>query len=393
MQLKSRIIDSKIGAENILLEMTYEEYLEIAKDILMNNPLQRKRVKSSNTVYSLLKKDLLEGCIMPPIVLALNLENDSDFFKLDNESIIDLVKSNIENLLILDGLQRTHTLKDLESELREETNDFDKFIKFRNGMLRVEIYIGINQFGILYRMLTLNTGQTPMSLRHQIEILYRKYLDNAIEGIEIVQEVNKDTASPNAYHFKTLVEGFNSYLERDPAPIDRFDVLNNIKSLERLSNENTQNDLFKDFVLTYDNLIKAIDNKTSANLSDDEVLDELSLYASPFSKNTIGVFNKSQAITGFGAAIGKLKDLEVIENLDEVRDLVNKLEVAEDEDWIVDLIKNLDSIKQNSKKIGNAQRMYFYWIFRELFNENSDAYTNLYEAVQTGYKKYQLTSE
>lgn len=36
----------------------------------------------------------------------------------------------------------------------------------------VEIYFKINRFGNLYRMLTLNTGQTPMSLRHQIEILY-----------------------------------------------------------------------------------------------------------------------------------------------------------------------------------------------------------------------------
>lgn len=391
LELKSRIVDSKIGAENILLEMTYREYLIIAKDILKNNPLQRKRIKSSNTVYSLLKKDLLEGCLVPPIVLALNLEDTSDFSTLENDEIIKMINGNIEKLLILDGLQRTHTFKDLENEF-SLLGRVDELNTFLNGRLRVEIYIGINQFGILYRMLTLNTGQTPMSLRHQIEILYRNYLDSAIEGIQIVQEVNAQGASSDAYQFKVLVEGFNSYLERDPAPIDRFDVLNNIKSLERLSNENTDNDLFMSFVHTYDNLIKTIDKGTRVDINDFET-SELNLFASPFAKKTILIFNKSQAITGFGAALGKLKDLEVIENIDDVKEKIDNITIDGEGEWFFSILINLDKLKQYSKKIGNSQRMYFYWIFRELFNENSDSYLNLLESVQSGYKKYQLTSE
>ena len=69
--LGKAIVDNRINARNFILETTLLEYYELSKDVLSNNEYQRRRVKSSSTVYSLLKEDLKRGCLMPPIVMAI----------------------------------------------------------------------------------------------------------------------------------------------------------------------------------------------------------------------------------------------------------------------------------------------------------------------------------
>ncbi|SCB80517.1 hypothetical protein [Bacillus wiedmannii] len=394
MEIKSRINDSRIKAENIFIEMSYEEYLKIAKKIIENNPLQRRRVKSSNTVYSLLKHDLKTGCLMPPMVLGLTNGRDNDYSNISDEDLITYVLENKERLIILDGLQRTHTLKDIEMEY-ENKNDKEGMDAFYSNKLRIELYLGINKFGILYRMLTLNTGQTPMSVRHQIEMLYQDYLTHDIEGIKIFREVDENNNNElGKYNFKSVIEGFNSYLERDPLPMDRFDVLNNIKSLEKLSMEDQKKDLFTEFMKTFNFFIqKTVDFSDNWQL-DFEYEEEMKLSSRAFASSALKLFNKSQAFTGFGAAMGKLRDFDLVNGFEEINDMIPNLTSDEGkEDWIIDFITNLDDIKRKSKKIGNSQREYFYWFFRALFNKESDAYLNLSKAVEDGYKKYRRESE
>ena len=83
--------------------------------MVKNNDLQRKRVKTSKTVYSLLKTDLLNGCVIPPLVLAI-VGYDDNLKNISNDGLQDYIKKNRSNVLILDGLQRTHTLIDAENE-------------------------------------------------------------------------------------------------------------------------------------------------------------------------------------------------------------------------------------------------------------------------------------
>ena len=52
MKLASKIKDGRINATNVLLDMSIKEYLSVARDIIKNNEFQRKRVKSSSTVYA-----------------------------------------------------------------------------------------------------------------------------------------------------------------------------------------------------------------------------------------------------------------------------------------------------------------------------------------------------
>jgi len=71
MKVISHLRDGRIGADDFLLEASIEEYLQVARQILQNNEFQRRRVKSSATLYTLLKDDLRKGCVIPPIVLAI----------------------------------------------------------------------------------------------------------------------------------------------------------------------------------------------------------------------------------------------------------------------------------------------------------------------------------
>lgn len=389
MKLASKIKDGRINATNVLLDMSIKEYLSVARDIIKNNEFQRKRVKSSSTVYALLKKDLRSNCTMPPIVLAVKAEKMNHLLNhndINEEQIKDLFKP--DNLIILDGLQRTYTILDLESELVKEHDD-ETLDRVLNNSIRVEIYLGINKIGILYRMLTLNTGQTPMSIRHQIEILYSDYLDKSINDITLLRETDsRPIKNIGDYQFRDVIEGFNSYLDRDELGINRNELLENIQNLEKLALENSSSDLFKDYIITYNKFLSKINsfdedwavNKENLNIS------------SVFGKDTLHIFTKSQVLSGFGAAIGKLKDNEVIKDFGTISEDIDKLILSKDNtsfDAVMNiLLCKLDVIKNKAKKIGLEQRMFFTYFFRELFNPNSDSYLNIKQAIETGFYKY-----
>jgi len=383
MKICSVLEDKRINAKNILVEMPIKDYINLCQAIIEKNEFQRKRVKSSKTIYALLKEDILKECIIPPIVLALTTELDENE---ENSAGFALnILKNKDNLLILDGLQRTHTILDLVQEL-SISDDPAQLNKVLDNKIRVEIYTGLNRLGILYRMLTLNTGQTPMSLRQQIEILYLDYLKSPLDGIVFVQDIeDKTTHKIHEYKFKEVVEGFNSYITRDELPIDRTDLLENISSLEKLSRENTNKNLFEEFSVALNNVITRFDA-----LVGDAVLDEnfKSSNGSPFGINIKKIFKRSQAYTGFGAAIGKLIDLEAVTSLDSIKDIAEQIKLENPADFLERFNLTLLDITKKSKKIGNAQRAYFVCYFRELLNPQSDSYLNMLAAIDSAKQKY-----
>lgn len=390
MIIKDRIFDNRIDSLNLLIETNLEEYYSISKSILENNEFQRRRVKSSSTVYSLLKTDIKAGCVIPPIVLALAIEAKPNKDELD-VALVRLINNNSDKLIILDGLQRTYTIRDLINELIETRDpDKDEILKRK---LRIEIYIGINKLGILYRMLTLNTGQTPMSSRHQIEIIYSDYIGEDIPGIKLIKEVDEKTPNKlGEYKFRDIIDGFTSYLDRDYLTIDRVDILDNIKSLEKLSAENQGSDLFKEFLTTYDYFVKKMHSMGASWTFNEEVLNA-KLTGFPFANNVLKIFDKSQVMTGFGSAIGKLLDFKAINQVSDVVTLIDQLKSDNIENDFNTLIVKLDSIRLVSKKIGNDQRMFFHFFFRELFDKKADGFLNIEKSIDEGYKQYERKTQ
>lgn len=392
MKVMSKIYDNRINSWNFFVETTFKEYLGFAEQIIKNNELQRKRVKTSKTVYSLLKNDLQRGCIIPPIVLAIEGEGVVDTEIEDDEKIAQLLLKYInehkEAVLILDGLQRTYTLLDALTEMEKKSaEEKEAFLGYK---LRLEIYVEINKFGVLYRMLTLNTGQTPMSARHQLEMLYGSMLDTEVDGVRLVTDTEgKVDPDDNQFVFKNAIDGFNSYMNRSELPIDRQDLLENIKMLENMAEENVSNDLFREFIETYMYVFNSLRKITDDYTLSQEDIEENEISDSPFAKKVSKAFSTSQALTGYGAALGKLKDNGIIKCMDEVKALMAELEEKNTgSQWFLEMLRRFDTIKISSKKIGNAQRMFFQYFFRELLNRECDSYLNLSESVENGYKKY-----
>lgn len=389
MVVMSKIFDNRINSCNLYVETTFGEYLSFAKDIIKNNELQRKRVRASKSVYSLLKNDLKRGCVIPPLVLAIAGNKDINL-NVENaiiaQDIVDKIKNDCKDILILDGLQRTYTLIDADTEMaQEEPKNYQKFLNYK---LRLEIYVDINKFGVLYRMLTLNTGQTPMAARHQLEMLYRDKLNTSIEGVKLITDMQgKVNLDNNEFVFKNVIDGFNSYMNRNELPIDRQELLENIQMLENMSSEDVSNDIFEEFLGIYVKVFNRLCEISNNYCLTDEDRDMYEISDSPFGKSVRKVFSTSQAMTGFGAAIGRMKDNGLIKDIEEINSMLDKI-CCKNNEWFLEMLVKFDKIKQSSKKIGNAQRMFIQYFFRELFNKDSDSYLNLYAAVNNGYQKY-----
>ncbi len=374
--LGDAINDNRIECQNYMIEMTIQEYFDIAKDILKNNEYQRRRVKSSSNIYSLLKDDLKQGCIMPPIVLALSKSIGTDV------DVLEEIKKSKESIIILDGLQRSYTIRDLLKEI-EGSPDENNVL---SHLIRIELYTGINKFGILYRMLTYNTGQTQMSTRHQIEIIYSDYIDKVINGIKFIREVDDTTPRKlGEYRFKDVVDGFTSYLERDYLSLERIDILNSIKSLQELTKEDPKAELFDEFVDFYHGIVIKINEKAADWSPNKEELEVERVFAT----NVVGIFNKSQSLTGFGAAVGKLIDKGITDKLVTLKTEVNQDDFEEVTQGLDLLTIKLENVRNNAKKIGNDQRLFFFHFYRGLLSKGSDSYMNIKSAVEYAYNQYE----
>jgi hypothetical protein len=379
MQIKSILEDKKVSANSVLIELSIRDYLELAKKIYKKNNFQRRRVRSSRTVYSLLKTDMLQGCVIPPVVLAYTRPVGTLEANLEQA-----LREDGDHFVLLDGLQRSLTLMEVEADTAGRPELQEEFL---NRLMRCEIYEGINKIGILYRMLTLNTGQTPMSVRHQIEIMYQDYLDVPIEGITLLREVDSRRARhPNCYNFRDVIEGLNSYLERSESPLDRGDILDNISSLESLAKENDRHDVFEDFLTTWHKLIQKI---TSFELQHPtEELDgdyEESSNLQVWGSTGVQLFKRAQAISGFGAAMGMLRDEDGTTSFDTLE--IEKLQVGTDaEEFMLEFNEVMHSLNSRAKRIGNAQRLFFRQFFKMLFWTESGAYLNMARALSEGFK-------
>ena len=384
MRVLSVINDGLLHAENALVEMTIREYLDIGIRILRNNQYQRKRVNRSSSIYSLLNEDLKRLCTIPTIVLA---------FADDGNGIRPHVGMNSDelelclrrrNLIILDGLQRTYTLRDVEMDLLFPLEEKERFM---NHIIRVEIYSGLSNTGILYRMLTLNTGQTPMSKKHEIEILYSSYIDHEIEGIRFIRQTSNDRREGlDCYNFYDAIDGFNSFLDSDESAINRFEVLTVVQKMEKIVDNDYQQDLFRKFIKLYNTFVHRVDELSGQWSIREEKRRELN---SVYGKDVQEIFSKAQTISAFGAAVGKVLWDGTDRGFNNIEDRILGIQMGgEADDVFMSLLRVLADVRERAKKIGVAQRLLLKLLFIRLFDVNSDSYMNFSHSIDNAFNQY-----
>jgi hypothetical protein len=197
---------------------TYEDFLALTAGAENNLDIQRSIIKG-NKAYATLRSDLRRGCILPPVVLAVSQQLDVPIEKIYSDHLLDQLTSEFskissESVYVIDGLQRTNAIRQTLQELAEPERDV-----FLKRSLRVEIWVNIPFGAIAYRMLLLNAGQRPMSVKHQVEILSAKLVDDlgGIPRLDVfrIGDTRRRT-QPGQFSLAKLAQGFQAWLQGQP---------------------------------------------------------------------------------------------------------------------------------------------------------------------------------
>lgn len=207
--------DSRINAYCCTAECTYGRYLELTHGAEENLNIQRGFLSSKS--YATLREDLKRGCVLPPLVLAVKAKGPAKTsIASARRSASKALASGVpDDLYIIDGLQRTKALRDAHEAL-----DVAGQKKFLSRMIRLEIWTHIPFGAIAYRMLLLNAGQRPMSIKLQVEILSSQLERdlNRLNGVVILTSTGDVSRRRVAGQFQLakMRAAFQAWLQGNP---------------------------------------------------------------------------------------------------------------------------------------------------------------------------------
>jgi hypothetical protein len=255
MNILNILKDERINATSVLMEMTTQEYLELVSGAEENLDIQRQVIRGFKP-YDRLRQDLKEGCLIPPVVLGIRKDKIKTPSDVNDEEFIELLSvTQSIDVFVIDGLQRTTAIQDVKESLQEEDR-----VNFLNRSLRVEIWPDITLSALTYRMILLNAGQKPMSLKHQLEVVSGPLCDDLIEKyrsrLTIYREKDSNRRSAaGQYQFSIIAQAFQAFVQKSPhidvrneviAELNQIDVLANYG--DSLEKSDAETDLTTEFV-------------------------------------------------------------------------------------------------------------------------------------------------
>lgn len=205
-EIHSNFHDEVIESNVCVGYVTYRYALENLLPLVDRFDAQRKI--QNKKFYERLKADIISGCVMPAITIAIVSKEKSDR---DANDVGQFALDSIGDGYILDGLQRLNTLQAAATDTEQPGFDADR-------PLPVNIIVAPTEDKLIYRMITLNNGQKPMTARHQIEILTQSmFSTRELENISIKTE--KDTEGKkfkNALHLASISKAYIAYMTGSP---------------------------------------------------------------------------------------------------------------------------------------------------------------------------------
>ncbi len=348
--------DLRTKTNVLYAEILAKDYINLVGNNFDKFEIQRKRVDPKK--YSRLKDDFKKGALLPAITLAIEFSQVDKYLKLiDNEDFTTvqnlLIKS--EQIYILDGLQRTYIIDDLSNE-GVELKDTQKLL--------LEIWFEKQINHLIYRLIVLNSGQKPMSMRHQVELLFmtlKNSLCNDINELELyVEKDNAIRSRPKKYAFDRIVNAYYSFLtkspetDRDNLVVKKLNEDDILSSTETELNENYIS--FKKYLAKYCEIDEEI-FRIYNNFND------LSSY-----KNWLSEENTMKA---FFAAISKFK-------IDEKREL--RMDLALD--------KFLYTLKNSSENVDSLGFAQFNEIKSGIDSKKSNVGVALRKTIMDGFREY-----
>ena len=241
-----------------------------------------------------------------------------------------------------------------------------------DNSLRLEIWITPNAISLIYRMLVLNTGQTPWDVKRQMEVVYKPLVEECeheIHGIVINRKNdNARRRKGGEYLANSVVELFLAFSSKkeiintaDKLADDftRLDVTKMTSSPER------SNIFYKCMSMLYrfDKAVSKYNGADDENNDDDKICSGMDLFTQMPAK--IGfIVALAQAILGRAGTDRSINEQDETLNkiLNEFEIFCTKIEAMSNEKLgnflafgiLNDLLKGL-----STKKIGDEQRRFF----------------------------------
>lgn len=239
---KDEVIDS-----TFLTAVTdYKSALENLHPLIDRLDIQR-RIQDEK-FYKRLEEDLIDGCVMPPITIAFI--GKKDYSNDSKKDLQALLTKQIKNGFILDGIQRLNTLKRVSSN-----KDYNE-----KRPMFLNILICKSKDNLLYRMVTLNNGQKPMSARHQIEVLAANVYKFEEMKLKIVSE--KESANKrykDALRKADVISAYLAFLS-DKLSLDSTKIIQS-KLDELIASQIIKSDITKDNI-EFSDVLKEIERLT-----------------------------------------------------------------------------------------------------------------------------------
>ena len=172
--------DLRTNTPVVYAQLPIADYLQLVGDKFEEFSIQRRREK--HKAYQRLKIDIKNGALLPSIALAVKPDKVPSIAPLfniyemlgDDNGVLANSLSTKGQVDILDGLQRTFIMKDLQK---------DGHVFVHGQRILVEFWLEGDLRKLIYRIIILNAGQKPMSIRYQIELLFNSLKTSIEESI------------------------------------------------------------------------------------------------------------------------------------------------------------------------------------------------------------------
>lgn len=277
----------------IYAQCSITNYLSIVGDNFFEFAIQRRREKF--TAYTQMKDDIVGGTLLPTITLAVPIEKVNGVisaYESGNKEEVCTALLRASPLNILDGLQRTYILRDL----------LDSGHIFPSSQtVHLEIRAEPDLRHLIYRIIVLNAGQKPMSMRHQIEILslsLKDVLEREVIGLELVPEVDGGRRTKaRKFALDRISSAYHAFIIKSPEIEKQNLVAQRLSEDSVLHQEVSQfGDQFVDFIGVFKKYCLIDDALENYPPEENETISALSWLGS---ENTINAF--FAAVSDFGS--------------------------------------------------------------------------------------------
>lgn len=384
----TKLQDGRVRCWSVMTGMKVADFIKLVEAAYKNRGgLQGQREPLKTTtgrrIRSRMVEDIKKGAVLPPVVIGVVMADDLDSVAaLASEQIIERVTEKwIDSISIIDGMQRTTALIDA---LTEDSTVGEQLV-------RVECWLAKSTDSLIYRMLVLNTGQVPWSIKRQLLVVYAPLVQEISQSVEFERLLNPDRAERRVrggqFSANSLVEAYLAFgirrteIDTQETLADEFSRLD---IAEAIASEK-YNQYFYPIIQILVNLDRAFSRFDSVNT---DGVDESARPKFNIGRN---IFDSQPALIGFVVAcaltvLGRLgMDKEKHESENELEklklganELVERLSgMSSDEmsDYLaLDVLREMLS-RQKRSAVGRYERAFFESAFKVLIDTEFKAPT------------------